>query len=334
MTDTESAVVPTVADVRDARKALAGLAVETPLLESELLNEELGFRLIVKPEVLQRSGSFKFRGAYNRISRIPEADRAKGVVAFSSGNHGQGVAYAARMFKMPATIVMPADAPQMKVANVKAYGGTVVLYDRLKEDRTEIGRRIAAETGATLVRPFDDRFVIAGQGTIGLEIADQMRARNAKADVVLVPTSGGGLVSGVALALNAESPDTKVFAVEPEGSDDTTRSLAAGKPVANEPGGSALCDALLVPQPGEITFAINRKLLAGGFAVPDARVLAAMAVAFRHFKIVVEPSGAVGLAVALGERERFRGQTVVAVASGGNVDPALYIRALAGAAAG
>ena len=334
MTDTESAVVPTVADVRDARKALAGLAVETPLLESELLNEELGFRLIVKPEVLQRSGSFKFRGAYNRISRIPEAGRAKGVVAFSSGNHGQGVAYAARMFKMPATIVMPADAPQMKVANVKAYGGTVVLYDRLKEDRTEIGRRIAAETGATLVRPFDDRFVIAGQGTIGLEIADQMRARNAKADVVLVPTSGGGLVSGVALALNAESPGTQVYAVEPEGSDDTTRSLQAGEPVANEPGGSALCDALLVPQPGEITFAINRKLLAGGFAVPDDRVLGAMAVAFRHFKIVVEPSGAVGLAVALGERERFRGRTVVAVASGGNVDPALYMRALAGAAAG
>lgn len=334
MTDTESAVVPTIADVRDARKALAGLAVETPLLESELLNETLGFRLIVKPEVLQRSGSFKFRGAYNRISRIPEAARPKGVVAFSSGNHGQGVAYAARMFKMPATIVMPADAPQMKVANVKAYGGKVVLYDRLKEDRTEIGRRIAAETGATLVRPFDDRFVIAGQGTIGLEIADQMRARNAKADVVLVPTSGGGLVSGVALALNAESPGTQVYAVEPEGSDDTTRSLKAGKPVANEPGGSALCDALLVPQPGEITFAINRKLLAGGFAVPDDRVLGAMAVAFRHFKIVVEPSGAVGLAVALGETKRFRGQTVIAVASGGNVDPALYVRALASAAAG
>lgn len=334
MTDLDPAVVPTVADVRDAQKVLAGLAVETPLLESELLNEELGFRLIVKPEVLQRSGSFKFRGAYNRISRIPEAERPKGVVAFSSGNHGQGVAYAARMFKMPATIVMPADAPQMKVANVKAYGGKVVLYDRLKEDRTEIGRRIAADTGATLVRPFDDRFVISGQGTIGLEIADQMRARNAKADVVLVPTSGGGLVSGVALALNAESPDTKVYAVEPEGSDDTTRSLQAGKPVANRPGGSALCDALLVPQPGEITFAINRKLLAGGFAVPDARVLAAMAVAFRHFKIVVEPSGAVGLAVALGEREHFRGKTMVAVASGGNVDPALYIRALADAAAG
>jgi len=329
--DMPSAVLPTFADVEAAASRLAGQAVVTPLIESTLLNDRLGSRLLVKAEVLQRTGSFKFRGAFNRISLIPEAERARGVVAFSSGNHAQGVAAAARLLGMPATIVMPSDAPAIKVRNTRDWGAEVVLYDRWKEDREAIGARISHETGATLVRPYDDPYIMAGQGTIGLELADQANAAHARLDAVLAPCSGGGMIGGIALAIAARSPGTGVYAVEPAGFDDTARSLAAGQRLSNAPGASSFCDALLAPMPGELTFAVNSALLAGGYAVTDSQVAEAMAVARDHFKLVVEPGGAVALAAVLAGKIPSGGKTIAVVCSGGNVDPDLYAQALASA---
>ncbi|EWY40190.1 serine/threonine dehydratase [Skermanella stibiiresistens SB22] len=319
---------PTHADVIAAAGRLKGHAVVTPLLESPLLNDQLGGRLLVKAEVLQRTGSFKFRGAFNRISQIPEVERANGVVAFSSGNHAQGVAAAARMLGIKATIVMPSDAPAIKIANTRAWGAEVVLYDRWTEDREAIGARISSETGATLVRPYDDPHVMAGQGTIGLELADQADAAGATLDAVLAPCGGGGMISGIALALSGRLPETKIFAVEPEGFDDTRRSLVAGQRLANTPGASSFCDALLAATPGILTFAVNGEHLAGGFAVSDAEVGRAMAVARDHFKLVVEPGGAVALAAVIAGKVAIEGRTLAVVCSGGNVDPAVYQRAL------
>jgi threonine dehydratase len=327
--DMLSSALPTFADVEAAARRLAGHAVLTPLLESPLLNDRLGGRLLVKAEVLQRTGSFKFRGAFNRISLIPEAERPRGVVAFSSGNHAQGVAAAARFLGIPATIVMPSDAPAIKVANTREWGARVVLYDRWKEDREAIGAGISAETGATLVRPYDDPYIMAGQGTIGLELADQAGAIGARLDAVLAPCGGGGMISGIALAIAARCPGTRVYAVEPAGFDDTTRSLAAGERLSNAAGASSFCDALLAPMPGELTFAVNSTHLAGGFAVTDAEVAAAMAVARDHFKLVVEPGGAVALAAVLSEKISIAGKTMAVVCSGGNVDPEVYAQALA-----
>jgi threonine dehydratase len=325
-----AAALPTAADLEAAARRLAGKAVLTPLLESPLLNERLGGRLLVKAEPLQRTGSFKFRGACNRIALIPEADRARGVIAYSSGNHAQGVAAAARLFGIPATIVMPSDAPRIKLANTRALGASVVLYDRVREVREEIGARLAAETGATLVKPYDDPGVIAGQGTVGLEIADQAAAIGARVDACVVCCGGGGLVAGVALGLAARGAGAAVFAAEPAGFDDTARSLAAGRRVGNDPGGKSFCDAILTPIPGEVTFEVNRRLLAGGVAVTDAEVAEAMRAAFEHLKIVVEPGGAVALAAALSGKVPVAGRTVVAVASGGNVDADVFRAALAG----
>jgi threonine dehydratase len=320
-------------DVTEAAATLAGKAVVTPLLESALLNERLGFRLLVKPEMLQRTGSFKFRGAYNRMARIPEADRARGVVAFSSGNHAQGVAAAARAFGVAATIVMPADAPSIKIRNTREWGAKVVLYDRRTEDREAIGDRIAAETGATLVRPYDDRFVMAGQGTIGLEIADQAEALGARLGAVVAPCGGGGMIAGIATALASRRPGLAVWAAEPEGFDDTRRSLAAGRRLANEPGAATACDALMAPTPGELTFAVNARLLAGGVAVSEDEVRHAMAICFEFLKLVVEPGGAVALAAALAGRVRpGSGEALAVVCSGGNVDPASFREALSRAA--
>jgi threonine dehydratase len=327
--DMPSATLPTFADVEAAAGRLAGQTVVTPLLESHLLNDRLCGRLLVKAEVLQRTGSFKFRGAFNRISLIPEAERTRGVVAFSSGNHAQGVAAAARLLGIPATIVMPSDAPAIKVGNTRDWGATVVLYDRWTEDREAIGARISAETGATLVRPYDDPYIMAGQGTIGLELADQSRAADARLDAVLAPCGGGGMISGIALAIAARSPETRVYAVEPAGFDDTTRSLAAGTRLSNAAGATSFCDALLAPMPGELTFAVNSTHLAGGFAVTDDEVATAMAVARDHFKLVVEPGGAVALAAVLAGKIPSGGKTIAVVCSGGNVDPEIYARALA-----
>jgi threonine dehydratase len=322
--------LPTVADIRAAARRIEAHAVRTPLLGSPTLDKKLGGRLLVKAEPLQRTGSFKFRGAYNKISQIPEARRPNGVVAFSSGNHAQGVAAAATMLGIPSWIVMPKDAPAIKIARTKEFGATVVLYDRYTENREEIGARLQAERGATLVPPFDDPDVITGQGTIGLEIAEQCAQIGAKPDAIIVCCGGGGLISGTALALSDVMPGVPVYAAEPADFDDTRRSLEGGKRVGNDPAARSICDALLSPMPGEITFALNSRLLKGGLTVTDAEARAAMFTAFVELKLVVEPGGAVALACALSGKYPIKGRTVVVVASGGNVDPALFAQVLGG----
>ncbi len=320
--------LPSFDDVRAAASRLKGVAVRTPLLESPLLNERLGCRLLVKPECLQRTGSFKYRGAYNKISALPDDVRRNGVVAYSSGNHAQGVAAAAQVLGISATIVMPADSPTIKLANTKAYGAAVVTYDRYTEDRAKIAETIAADRNATIVPPYDDPFIVGGQGTVGLEIAQQTAALGAKPDAVLVCCGGGGLVSGSALALTHELPGVPVYGVEPEDFDDTRRSLESGKRESVDPNARSICDALLSARPGQITFALNRKLLAGVVTVSDNDVRRAMRTAFTDLKLVAEPGGSVALAAALEGRIDVKGRTVVAVISGGNVDPGRFAEAL------
>lgn len=320
--------IPDFEDVEAAAARLKGQAVVTPLLEYPELNERLGARLLIKPENLQRSGSFKFRGAYNRVSAIPEDMRARGVIAFSSGNHAQGVAAAAKIHGIPATIVMPSDAPRIKIGNTQAYGAKVVTYDRFTEDREAIAAAISAETSATLIKPYDDTLIIAGQGTCGLEIAQQARAAGADLDAVLICCGGGGLSSGSALAIKTLSPRTEVYAVEPETFDDTRRSLQSGTRVGNDPAARSICDALLAMMPGKMTFEMNQRLLAGALAVSDEEVLHAMAFAFRALKLVVEPGGAVCLAAVLSGKIPVAGRSLAITLSGGNVDPERVMEAL------
>lgn len=322
-------MIVSVADIEAAAGRLLGQAVRTPLLRSPLLDARAGREVLVKAEPLQRTGSFKFRGAYNRIAMIPEADRARGVVAFSSGNHAQGVAAAARLFGIKATIVMPADAPAIKRRNTESYGATVVAYDRFGEDREVVAAKIQAETGATLVKPYDDPGIIAGQGTIGLEIAEQCAELGVRPDAVVVGCSGGGLVSGISVAVKARLPGTRIYAAEPEALDDMRRSLAAGERVKNDPAARSICDALQSPTPGEITFAIARETLSGGVTASDDAVLRAMAVAFDTLKLVMEPGGAIGLAATLERRIPDDIRSVVIICSGGNVDAATFRDALA-----
>ncbi len=314
---------PGIADIRAAARRLAGLAVETPLIESAALNERFGARLLFKPEVLQRTGSFKFRGAYNKIASLSPQERSRGIVAFSSGNHAQGVAASAAMFGIEAVIVMPSDAPAMKIGNVRRMGAEVVLYDRFREDRAAIAMPFV-EKGMALVPPFDDPAIIAGQGTIGLELLAGAERLGVRLDAVVVPCGGGGLIGGVSLAVKDGSPGTAVWAAEPEHFDDTRRSLAGGVRIANEPGHASICDALLTPSPGEITFAINRDTLSGSVAVPQQAVAAAMRDAMAHLKLVVEPGGCVALAALSSGEIDIKGKTVAVVLSGGNVDFDLY----------
>ncbi|MBO6948280.1 MAG: threonine/serine dehydratase [Rhodospirillales bacterium] len=327
MDSLNSSEPPVFADIKDAARQLNGWARRTPLLENSILNEQLGFRLIVKPECLQRTGSFKFRGAFNKISRIPEDMRGNGVVAFSSGNHAQGVAAAATLMGMKSTIIMPKDAPKAKIDNTRALGGTVVLYDRLNENREEIGERMQKEQGAILVKPYDEPLIIAGQGTIGLEISEQVEEIDAKPDAVFVPAGGGGLISGTALAIS-ETLGCDVYSAEPETYDDHKRSLEAGSRQPVPDGAVSICDALLAPIPGELTFSLNSRLLKGGLSVSDKEVLRAMKTAMLSLKIVVEPGGAVALASALTQKIDLKGKTVVCVCSGGNADPEMLSRAL------
>ena len=326
--DPELAAAPGLAEIEAAAARLAGQAVVTPLLESPALNEAVGGRVLLKAEPLQRTGSFKFRGAFNKISQIPEAARAAGVVAYSSGNHAQGVAAAARLLGLPANIVMPADAPAIKIANTRALGAEVVFYDRHGESREEVAERLLAERGATLVPPYDDPDIVAGQGTVGLEIYDQATALGARLDAALVCCGGGGLIAGTATALGARDPEIAVYAVEPAGFDDTARSLASGRREGNDLAARSFCDALLAPTPGVLTFAINQRLLAGGLVVDDGEVAAAMAFAFRVLKLVVEPGGAVALAALLSGKIAAEGKTLAVVLSGGNVDPASFAAAI------
>lgn len=297
----------TIGDIDAAARALAGHAFVTPLLESARLNERVGGRLLIKAECLQKTGSFKFRGAFYRLSLLSAAERQRGVVAYSSGNHAQAVAAAAKLLGVTAAIVMPKDAPPMKMAATRSWGAEVITYDRYSEDREAIGAQLAADRGATLVPPYDDTRIIAGQGTVGLEIALQAAAIGARLDAALVPCGGGGLIAGTATTLAARVSGIAIYAVEPDGFDDTARSLAAGQRRANPPlraDQSSFCDALLAPMPGLLTFAVNQRLLAGGLAVSDREVARAMADAFAELKIVVEPGGAVALAAALAWRTR------------------------------
>lgn len=322
-------VAPTFADIESAAEQIRGLAVETPLLRSDALDAATRARVWVKAECLQRTGSFKFRGAANRITRLSEAEKRAGVVAYSSGNHAQAVAAVARLVGCPATIVMPADTPAMKVEATRGHGAEVVLYDRYSESREAIATAIATERGAVLVPPFDDPFIIAGQGTAGLEAARRLEAEGEVADLAYVCCSGGGLTAGTVLALETLSPSTRIWSAEPAGFDDTARSLAAGERLSNPPQSRSICDALQTPEPGALTWSINGPRLAGGAVVTDDEALAAMAFAFRHLKIVLEPGGAVALAAVLQRRPEAIGGTVLVVASGGNVDPAVFSRALA-----
>ncbi|MCC7271722.1 MAG: threonine/serine dehydratase [Alphaproteobacteria bacterium] len=321
---------PDIAQIEQAAERIRGEAVVTPLLEVPAANALLGGRLLMKPEMLQRTGSFKFRGAYNCIAALAPEVRRRGVVTYSSGNHAQGVAAAAQALDVPALIVMPQDAPAIKVENTRGYGAEVVFYDRYTESREEIGERLAAERGATIVRPYDEPGVIAGQGTAGLEIAWQAAAKGVTLDAVLVPAGGGGLVAGISTAIAARSPGTPVYCCEPAGFDDTTRSLIAGAWIENDPAARSFCDALLAPTPGRITFTINIRRLTGGLVVSDAEVAEAMRFAFRHFKVVVEPGGAVALAAVIAGRLPIAGKTFAVVCSGGNVDPAVFREVLAG----
>lgn len=322
-------IPPTFQDILAARARLKGEAVTTPLIESEALNARAGGRVLVKPECLQRTGSFKFRGAWNLISQLDESRRQGGVVAFSSGNHAQGVAAAARLRGFPALIVMPADTPEIKKANTRGYGAEIVTYDRASESREEIAARIANERGAAIVPPFEHPDIVAGQGTVGLELAEQAREKGVRLDAVLVNASGGGLTAGVALALAKLSPETEVYCVEPEGFDDHRRSLEAGRRERNPRSAGSICDALLSPEPGAMTFEINRRLLKGGLAVSEAEVKAAMRFAFEAMKLVVEPGGAAALAAVLSGKIRTEGRAIGVVASGGNVDARLFAEVLA-----
>jgi threonine dehydratase len=324
----ESSPLPRFEDVEAAAARLAGVARRTPLLAGTPLDEQLGGRVLVKAESLQLTGSFKIRGAYNRLVQLNASARRRGVVAFSSGNHAQGVAAAARMLGIAATIVMPSDAPRAKLENTRALGAEIVLYDRLRESREGIASKIASERGATLVPAFDDPHVIAGQGTAGLELMQQSGELGLTPDQVLIPCSGGGLVSGSALAIRALSPRTAVYGVEPEAFDDTRRSLAAGTLLKNPPEARSICDALQSSPPGKLTFALNRELLAGILTVSDDEVEAAMAYAFRHLRLVVEPGGAVALAAALTEKVPVRERTTAVIVSGGNVDAVMFFAAL------
>jgi threonine dehydratase len=310
----------TLGDIRAAAARIKGAAVRTPLLRSDALDAATGARVFVKAECLQRGGAFKFRGAMNAIASMSEAERARGVLAYSSGNHAIAVSTVCRLFGAPAVIVMPADVPRAKLDVVRAQGAEIVLYDRVHESRESIGAKLSHARGLHLVAPFNDARVIAGQGTVGLEIGEEIAP-----DIVLVPASGGGLAAGVAVAL----PGARVYLVEPEGHDDAARSLASGRIETNAPGVRSICDALMSPAPGEITFAIGRELWAGAAAVADAATLRAMRFAFERLKLVLEPGGAIALAAALEGAIDLKGANVAVVASGGNVDAEMFARALA-----
>ena len=319
--------LPTHADVVAARARLAGHIVRTPMLRHPLLDERTGGTILLKPENLQRTGSFKLRGATNALRRLDADSRARGVVTHSSGNHGQAIASAAASVGMRATVFMPTDAPRIKIDSTRRWGAEIIHFDRLVADREIITRDHAERTGAIVVPPFDHNDVIAGQGTLAMELTDDATEAGLAMDALLVCTGGGGLIAGCVLGL--QSTTTRVFAVEPSGWDDTARSLMAGERLPVIPGGSTFCDALLSKMPGEITFAINRTGVAGGLVVTDDEVLAAIRFAFDHLKLVVEPGGAVALAALLSGRYDAKGQVVGAVISGGNVDPAVFARALA-----
>ena len=314
--------------IRAAAQRIQGHARYTPLLNSPFLDEIAGRRVWVKPECLQHTGSFKFRGGWSALSALDEQTRAKGVIAFSSGNHAQGVALAARSHGVPSVIIMPSDAPALKIANTKALGAEVVLYDRDGESRDAIGAAMSKERGLTLIKPYDEPEVIAGQGTVGLEIAAQAAEHGVTKAEVIVCCGGGGLTSGIALALEADAPDMLVRPVEPEGFEDVARSLKDGVIRSNTATSGNICDAVITLQPGDITFPIMKRLCGSGLTVSEDEALQAMAQAFSRLKLVAEPGGAIALASALYRSDQITGDDVIVVISGGNVDAALFQTAL------
>ena len=321
-------ISPTFDDVVAAAARIKTEAFYTPLIENAALNERAGGRVFIKPEPLQRTGSFKFRGAFNALSRFSEAQKRSGVVAFSSGNHAQGVAEAARLLAMPATIVMPADAPEIKKQGVVARGASLTRYDRETESREALANAIAEETGATLIPSYDHPDIIAGQGTCGMEVFETLNAKGVQADQLACCVGGGGLIGGIGLARGALSPKTVIIGVEPEGFDDHARSLAAGRRVPSPRKSGSVCDALLAPEPGVLTFALNRRQLSEVAVVTDEEALAAVRFAFETLKFVVEPGGAVALAALLSGKLETRDKTSVIILTGGNVDPAMFARAI------
>jgi threonine dehydratase len=326
-------MIPVFADIEEAAVRIKGFAAVTPVIESPALNALTGGRILIKAECLQRTGSFKFRGAWNMVSRLDKDTQPGGVVAFSSGNHAQGVAAAAQIKGLPAVIVMPSDTPAIKIANTRGYGAEVVTYDRLTQSREEIAAGLMKERKAVMVPPFEHKYIMAGQGTAGLEFAAQAKAMGVVLDEVITPCSGGGLAAGLALAFAALSAQTRVRTAEPEGFDDMARSLASGQRQTNERRGGSICDALLSPSPGELTFQVNSKLLGEGLVVSDAEAASAVRFAFEKLKLVIEPGGAVALATVLTGKVKAQGRNIGIVASGGNVDAELYARIIQEAAA-
>ncbi len=314
--------------IRAAAQRIQGHARRTPILTSPFLDEIAGRRVFVKAECLQHTGSFKYRGGRSAVSALTDNALKTGVIAYSSGNHAQGVALAARQHGAPAVIIMPADAPTVKIENTKALGAEVVLYDRANEDRNVIGARLSEERGLTLIKPYDHPQVLAGQGTCGLEIAEDMNALEVTEADVAVCCGGGGLTSGIALALAADAPGLRVRPVEPEGFDDVARSLISGKIESNDRASGSLCDAIITPQPGDLTFPIMQAHCGPGIVVTEEECLRAVALAFERLRVVVEPGGAAALAAALFHPETFEGDAVIAVATGGNVDAAVFAQAL------
>jgi threonine dehydratase len=322
--------VPAFKDLEAAAERLDGIAVRTPLIRSPVLDTLTGGTILLKPETLQRTGSFKFRGAYNAIAGLDEADRRHGIVACSSGNHAQGVAAAAALFGVPATIVMPTDAPKLKRERTEAHGARIVPYDRATGDRDAIAAEVLEATGGVFVAPYDNAGVISGQGTTGIEIVRQAADLGFEPDMVLVPCGGGGLTAGVSLAIKSLSPKTSVVTVEPERFDDHARSFRSGHREHNTEKSGSVCDALMANAPGALTFEVNRSRVSGGVAVSDEEALAAVAFAWRELKLVVEPGGAVALAAVLSGKVETKGRTIAVILSGGNTDPGLFARALSG----
>ncbi|HEX3937189.1 MAG TPA: threonine/serine dehydratase [Xanthobacteraceae bacterium] len=321
--------LPTAADVDEAARRLAGVALRTPLLTSAALDAMTGGRVFLKAETLQRTGSFKFRGAYNKLAAIPAEQRSGGVVAFSSGNHAQGVAAAAQLLGMRCVIVMPHDAPRAKRERTAALGAEIVLYDRASDDREAIAGTIAAQRGAVLVPPYDDALIIAGQGTAGREIVEDLEALGLTPDVVVITASGGGLTAGIALAIKARAPAAALYTAEPQGFDDHARSFRSGQREQNAALTGTICDALMARMPGKLTFAINQALVGAGVVASDKEVAAALAFAFAELKLVVEPGGAVALAALMTGKVDVNNKIAVAVLSGGNVDPDVFSRLVA-----
>ncbi|MGZ3483116.1 MAG: threonine ammonia-lyase [Rhizomicrobium sp.] len=311
---------PNFADVEAAAARIAPWAVRTPLLESPELNDRLGARIFLKPETLQRTGSFKFRGALNTVLQIPTERRSNGVVAYSSGNHAQGVAAAAALFSIPATIVMPKDAPTPKIAGTRRLGADIVFYDRYKDDREVIAREIVERTGATLIEPFDNSMVVAGQGTVGLELASDAKMRGVTLDAILAPCGGGGLVTGIALAVSEASPGTQVIAVEPVRFDGMRLSLAAGVRTAAPGGVASLADALMAPMPGRIPFALAKTLLVNAISVSDTDLQSAVSYACQRLKLIVEPGGSAALAAILRKKYDVNNKSVAIVLTGANCE--------------